>query len=85
MQDGKPLTTVTYNRHLRSYCEDIGIPYRRSPKIRFTVASLLYKYAMEVTKLQEWLGHSTLDMTLPYLKNVNKTDEDYEKMIKTLE
>ena len=85
MQDGKPLTTVTYNRHLKSYCEDIGIPYRSSHKIRFTVASLLYKNGMEETKLQEWLGHSTLGMTLHYLKNVNKADEDYEKMVRTLE
>ncbi len=84
-QDGKPLTTATYNRHLKSYCEDIGIPYRSSHNITFTVASLLYKNGMEETKLQEWLGHSTLGMTLHYLKNVNKADEDYEKMIRTLE
>jgi integrase len=85
MHDGEPLTTVTYNRHLKSACESVGIPYRSSHKIRFTVASLLYKNGLEETKLQEWLGHSTLGMTLHYLKNVNTTDEDYEKMIKTLE
>lgn len=85
MQDGKPLTTSTYNRHLRKSCEAVGISYRSSHKVRFTVASLLYKNGMEATKLQEWLGHSTLGMTLHYLKNVNNNDEDYEKMVRTLE
>ena len=85
MQNGKPLTTVTYNRHLKLSCEEIGIPYRSSHKIRFTVASLLYKNGIKETKLQEWLGHSTLGMTLHYLKKVNKTEEDYEKMVNILE
>ncbi len=85
MHDGKPLITSTYNRHLKKSCEAVDIPYRSSHKIRFTVASLLYKNGLDVTKLQKWLGHSTLSMTLHYLKNVNTNDEDYEKMVKTLE
>lgn len=40
---------------------------------------------MEETKLQERLGHSTLGMTLHYLKNVNKNDKDYDQMVRTLE
>ena len=84
MQDGKPFTTVTYNRHLKSFCKELGIPYRSSHKIRFTVASLLYKNGVKATTLQKWLGHSTLAMTLHYLKNVEKQEEEYEKMVGAL-
>lgn len=69
--DGKPLTTVTYNRHLKEYCKNAGIPYRSSHKIRFSVASALYAKAIPATKLQKLLGHSTLAMTLHYLRDIN--------------
>lgn len=84
-QDSEPLTTVTYNRHLKVYCEELGIPYRSSHKIRFTVASVLYKNGIDVTKLQEWLGHSQLSTTLHYLRNVDKTDENYNMAVKALD
>ncbi|MFA9466395.1 MAG: tyrosine-type recombinase/integrase, partial [Velocimicrobium sp.] len=66
MHDGKQLTTVTFNRHLKKFCNEAGIPYRSSHKIRFTVASVLHKNGVPDTILQEWLGHTQLSMTLHY-------------------
>lgn len=64
MRDGEQLTTITFNRHLKAYCEAVDIEPRTSHKIRFTVASILYKNGVLATPLQPLLGHSTLAMTL---------------------
>ena len=84
MAEGKPLTTVTYNRRLKAACETIGIPYRSSHAVRFTSASILNQNGIGLPKLQKILGHSTLAMTMHYLRNVSRSDEDYEKMVKAL-
>ena len=84
MTDGKQLSTVTFNRYLRQYCKEAGVPYKSSHKIRFTVASLLYKNGVPATQLQEWLGHSQLAMTLHYLRNVSTEDDGYNAMVSVL-
>lgn len=55
-----PLATVTFNRRLKKCCEDLGIEYRSSHKLRFSTASIMYKNGMEDTALQKLLGHTTL-------------------------
>jgi integrase len=84
MHDGKQLSTVTFNRYLRQYCKEAGVPYKSSHKIRFTVASLLYKNGVSATQLQEWLGHSQLAMTLHYLRNVTTENDAYNAMASVL-
>ncbi|HVI43079.1 MAG TPA: site-specific integrase, partial [Anaerovoracaceae bacterium] len=84
MHDGKQLSTVTFNRYLRQYCKEAGVPYKSSHKIRFTVASLLYKNGVSATQLQEWLGHSQLTMTLHYLRNITTEDDAYNAMASVL-
>ena len=42
MPHGRPIITLTFNKHLRAYCEKVGIPYRSSHKIRFYAASTAY-------------------------------------------
>lgn len=84
-EDGTTLTTVTFNRFLEKSCEAVGIPYRSSHKIRFTVASMLYnEKAVCETQLQEWLGHSTLAMTLHYLRPVTSNNDARQKMVEIL-
>ena len=56
----KNITTVTFNRRLKKYCEELNIEYRSSHKIRFSTASIAYNKGMKDTELQELLGHSTL-------------------------
>lgn len=75
MTDNHQLNHTTFNRHLKGYCTAIGIEPRTSHKIRFTVASILYKQGMQATTLQRLLGHSTLAMTLHYLRELDSEDD----------
>jgi integrase len=80
MRDGEQLTTITFNRHLKAYCNSVGIDPRTSHKIRFTVASLLYKNGVPATTLQRLLGHSTLAMTLHYLRDITPEEDTFNAM-----
>ena len=42
MQNGKPIFGGTFNRHLKSTCKALDIPYRSSHQIRFTMATTLF-------------------------------------------
>lgn len=64
---GRPLTTDSFNRRLKKYCNEIGIPYLSSHKIRFTGASMLYDAGVKAIDIQPLLGHSTLAMTQHYI------------------
>ena len=75
-----PLATVTFNRHLKKCCDELGIEYRSSHKLRFSTASIMYKNGMEDTELQKLLGHTTLSMTRHYLCNITSTEETASKM-----
>ena len=79
-EEGQQLTTITLNRHLKSYCAAVGIAPRTSHKIRFTVASLLYKNGVPATTLQRLLGHSTLAMTLHYLRDLTPAEDTFNTM-----
>ena len=80
MNESKQLTTITFNRHLKAYCDSVGIEPRTSHKIRFTVASLLYKNGVPATTLQRLLGHSTLAMTLHYLRDITPEEDTVNAM-----
>ncbi|MBS5272989.1 tyrosine-type recombinase/integrase [butyrate-producing bacterium] len=75
-----PLATVTFNRHLKKCCDELGIEYRSSHKLRFSTASIMYKNGMEDTELQKLLGHTTLSMTRHYLCNITSNEETANKM-----
>lgn len=79
-QNKKPFTTSTFNRRLKKQCKILGIKYCSSHGIRFSVASILYKNGMEPTELQKILGHTTLAMTLHYLRNIIPKEETATKM-----
>lgn len=85
MNEGKPLSTVTYNRYLKKCCKNAGIPYRCRHKIRFSVASALYAKDDPATKLQKLLWHSTLAMTLHYLRDITPGNDCYEPMVDILD
>ena len=79
-QNNKPFATSTLNRRLKKQCKILGIKYCSSHGIRFSVASILYKNGMEPTELQKMLGHTTLAMTLHYLRNIIPKEETATKM-----
>ena len=82
--NNKPITTCTYNNHLRRCCNTLGIQYRSSHKARFSTASILHKNGVDATELQRMLGHTTLTMTNHYLRNVTPAGETVSKMTSIL-
>ena len=79
IKNSRPLTTVTFNRRIKKCCEELGIEYRSSHKVRFSTASILHKNGATNTELQELLGHTTLTTTNGYLKNITPRSETYDK------
>ena len=79
-KDGKPITTSTFNRRLEKCCKELDIEYRSSHKIRFSTASIMHKNGVTDTELSQLLGHTTLNMTRHYLRNITPEDETAEKM-----
>lgn len=71
--NGQIMTTDSFNRRLKKYCKEAGIPYHSSHKIRFYNASTAYdgKNLVTISKL---MGHSQVETTLHYLRNVQKDD-----------
>jgi len=84
IKGGKNLTTITFNRRLKKYCEELGINYRSSHKIRFSTASVAHMSGMADVELQKLLGHTTLTMTQHYLRNIVSTQQTTETYLKAL-
>lgn len=83
MYDGRPLTTDTFNRRLKKYCNALGITYLSSHKIRFTGASMLFDAGVKPIDIQPLLGHSTLTMTQHYIGQ-RVTERDSKEMARIL-
>lgn len=80
LNNGQPLVTTTFNRKLKKCCEELGIPYRSSHKIRFSTASIMYENDVKPTEIQKLLGHTTLAMTLHYLRSNTPPEETKSAM-----
>lgn len=64
------MQTSTFNTYLKKYCEDAGVPYLSSHKIRFTSCSMLYRSTNNLAEVSKVMGHSQTVTTLHYLRNV---------------
>lgn len=75
--DGRIMTTHSFNRRLKKYCKEAGIPYYSSHKIRFYNASTAYdgENLMAISRL---MGHSQINTTLHYLRNVHRENSDIQ-------
>lgn len=73
--DGSIMTTDSFNRRLKKYCKEAGVPYHSSHKIRFYNASTAFD-GNNLTTLSYLMGHSETATTLHYLRNVNKGKND---------
>ncbi len=69
------MTTDSFNRRLKKYCTEAGVPYHSSHKIRFYNASTAYD-GNNLTTISSLMGHSEVATTLHYLRNVNKGKND---------
>lgn len=73
--DGSIMTTDSFNRRLKKYCNEAGVPYHSSHKIRFYNASTAYD-GNNLTTLSYLMGHSEVATTLHYLRNVSKGENN---------
>lgn len=71
------ISTNKINEHLKKYCEGAGVPYYSSHKFRFYGATQMYARGIALSTIQRYLGHSTLQMTMHYLRpDVEEIDDD---------
>ena len=63
---GRPLITDTFNKRLKKYTAEIGIPYLSTHKLRFTSASLAKNQGQCEQDIQHNLGHSNIQQTQHY-------------------
>lgn len=85
MRDGKPLYGDTFNRHLKSVCMTLGIVYRSSHQIRFTVATLLYEAGVPLNEISRMLGHSDIQTTMHYIRQRKVSEKTSSIMTKLLD
>ena len=81
MYNGREINKDTFNERLRKYCNDVGIDYKSSHKLRFTVASAMSAAGVPDLYLQISLGHSNMDMTHHYIDEIVKDFEDIDNQI----
>lgn len=71
------ISTNKINEHLRRYCEGAGVPYYSSHKFRFYGATQMYLKNVPINTIRYYLGHSTIQMTMHYLRpDVEDIDDD---------
>ena len=80
MRNGKQLLTDTFNEELRKVCNNLGIKYRSSHQIRFTVATLLYSNGVPINELSNLLGHADTAITWHYIRKQEATDSTIQTM-----
>ena len=84
MCHGRTINNDTFNERLKKYCNDAGVPYLSSHKLRFTVASTLKAAGVSTEYLQKQLGHSNRAMTEHYIYESVKDDENIEDMLNNI-
>ena len=82
-QAGTTIKTNKFNDYLKKYCEDCGIRYLSSHKIRFYAVTEQAKAGMDLATIQYNSGHKNKGTTLGYIRNASKqavSDEKWEKV-----
>ena len=74
MPNGRPIITLTFNKRLKKYCKDAGVPYHSSHKIRFYAASTAYD-GENLASISRMMGHKHLSTTLHYLRDVDQSND----------
>jgi integrase len=75
--NGNLMTTDRFNRRLKKYCEECGVVYHSSHKIRFYCASTAYD-GNNLATISKLMGHSQVATTLHYLRNVDKSNDSIQ-------
>ena len=76
--NGKVMTTDRFNRRLKKYCEECGVPYHSSHKIRFYNASSAYMNGTSLSVLSKLMGHTKVATTMHYLRDIEDKNDIVE-------
>ena len=63
VKNGRIMSPSTINSQIVRSCEYVGIPVRRTHKIRKTYASTLYRNGVDIMRISELLGHKEIKTT----------------------
>lgn len=64
-----PITTKHFNNHLRAFCEECGVTYHSSHKVRYLGITKMFEAGIDEVTIQKSAGHSNIDMTRHYNKD----------------
>lgn len=86
MDNGRQLSGDAFNRHLKNVCDALGIKYRSSHQIRFSVATMLYESGqIPITQLSIMLGHSNTNTTWHYIRQSKPDNTTLQTMCSILD
>lgn len=83
MKYDRQLNPKTFNKYLKNYCEKVGVKYRPSHQVRFTVATNLYENGVSINQLSYLLGHSETATTWHYIRK-NECSENTCEILRTV-
>lgn len=73
-----PITTKHFNNHLRAFCDECGVTYHSSHKVRYLGITKMFEAGIDEVTIQKSAGHSTIDMTRHYNKDRRACSVDVE-------
>ncbi len=73
-----PILANNFNLHLKHYCNEAGIRYLSSHKIRFFGATQLFNAGVDPEQIRRIMGHTTIAMTEHYNRTDGKIAVDKE-------
>lgn len=73
-----PITTKHFNNHLRAFCEECGVTYHSSHKVRYLGITKMFEAGIDEVTIQKSAGHSTIDMTRHYNRDRRACSVDKE-------
>ena len=70
--DGDPVAEAALKDGVYRVCRQAGLPERSWHTLRHTFATHAARFGVNPWRLQAWLGHSTITMTLRYVHHVEE-------------
>jgi integrase len=69
---GEPVTEMALKHGVYRVCRRAGLPARSWHALRHTFATHAARFGVNPWRLQAWLGHSTVNMTMRYVHHVEE-------------
>ncbi len=70
--DGKPVAEAALKHRIYRVCRKAGLPERGWHALRHTFATHAAQFGVNPWRLQAWLGHSSINMTMRYVHHADE-------------